>query len=290
MEEPINNTPTSTGGKKIIWIIVVIAVLGLGLAAYFLLLRPNSPVKTGLLGGAGKLNSSCKYNDPDLCKFINNWKDIKYFTVNSTSTFEGKPIKMVLMSAGDDRTQIINYEDNAEGMNIITIGKDTYTKDYTDNKWVKTTQEASANDSITKDFNFDDKAELAQDQTTYKKIGTEACGKLTCFKYQVLDTSIPDSTEYILFDNKQYMLRKTISIGKDNNRAEAEFDYSKISIDVPSPVKDSIAIPSDRSSADTPITSGATSTTQNSPSVNSDASVSSEDIPVDTGDTEVISE
>lgn len=290
MEEQTNIAPSGSGSKKLIWVILaVVGALALAAVAYFLFFRSGSSLGSGLLG-ASKLNSSCKYNDPDLCKFVNNWKEIKYFTVNSTSTFEGKPIKMILKSAGDDRTQIINYEGETEGMNIITIGKDTYTKDYTDNKWVKTTLEGTSTDSITKDFNFDDKAELAQDQTTYKKIGTEACGKLTCFKYQVIDPSVPDSTEYILFDNKQYMLRKTISIGKDNNRAEAEFDYSKISIDVPSPVKDSIAIPTDRPSASTPITSGTSTSSQSSTVSTPDVSSGTEDIPVDTSETEVLSE
>lgn len=290
MEEQTNITPSGSGSKKLIWaILAVVGVLALAAVAYFLFFRSGSSSGSGLLG-ASKLNSSCKYNDPDLCKFVNNWKEIKYFTVNSTSTFEGKPIKMVLKSVGDDRSQIINYEGDSEGANIITIDKDTYTKDYTDNKWVKTTQEASTNENITKDFNFDDKAGLAKDQTTYKKIGTEACGKLTCLKYQVIDPSLPDSTDYILFDDKQYLLRKTISIGRDGNRAEAEFDYSKISIDVPSPVKESIVIPTDRPTADTPTTSGLSTSSQSSTTDISDASSGAEDIPVDTGDTVEVTE
>jgi len=45
---------------------------------------------------------------------------------------------------------------------------------------------------------------------TYKKVNTEACGNLTCFKYQVLNTTPTESTEtqYMWFDNKGFMLRK----------------------------------------------------------------------------------
>lgn len=47
-----------------------------------------------------------------------------------------------------------------------------------------------------------------------------------------------NSKEYILFDDKDYLLRKTITEGPDNNLATSEFDYSKITISEPSPIKE----------------------------------------------------
>jgi hypothetical protein len=196
------------------------------------------------------LNSNCKYNDPDLCKFLNNWQDVKYFTANSTSTFEGKQQQTVMKSINPDKFQMTSLAGSAENFNMISIGDTTYTKDYTDNKWLKVTSEKESDTVKSSKDEFD--YNLEEDKTEYKKIGTEACGKLTCFKYQVIDPEQADfnSKEYILFDNKEYTLRKTITEGPDNNIAIIEFDYSKISIDVPSPIKEdaSSSIPSAPSS------------------------------------------
>lgn len=225
--------------SSLLTIVLIIVVLAALAVFYFLVYKKSG---NSVVSKVVPVSSTCKYNDPDLCKFINGWKDVKYYTVNSTSTFEGKEIKFVMKSIGDDKSQIVSSADNTENMNIITIGNDTYTKDYTDNKWVKSTRTLQTdNDAnlVKDDLKFDDKAESVKDKTEYKKVGIEACGKLTCFKYQVIDPAITDSTEYIFFDNKQYQLRKTISVGPDNNQSTSEFDYSKISIDIPSPIKES---------------------------------------------------
>jgi hypothetical protein len=74
--------------------------------------------------------------------------------------------------------------------------------------------------------------------TTYKNLGTEACEKLTCYKYQVIDTGVPDDTQYIWFDNKDYQLRRTRYEGKDGSVSESTYSYNKFNITVPSPVKE----------------------------------------------------
>lgn len=237
--------PAQSAGQKkspILAIVLVVIVVLIAAGVYFVFFAKSAA--KSILSSVAPISAECKYNDKDLCKFINGWKEVKYYTVNSTSTFEGKEQKTVLKSVGTDKSQIIGSEAGTENMNIIRIGNDTYTKDYTDNKWTKMTSnpDKSTFDSVNNGLEFDQKEESAVDKTEYKKIGTEACGKFTCFKYQVIDSAVTDSTEYILFDNKEYQLRKTISIGKDNNQSIAEFDYSKISIDVPSPVKEAAAI------------------------------------------------
>ncbi|MCX6809591.1 MAG: hypothetical protein NTZ65_02485 [Candidatus Berkelbacteria bacterium] len=235
----------SAPSKKspVLAIVIILVVLAALAVAYFVFFAKKSG--TSIVNKIVPISSSCKYNDPDLCKFINGWKEIKYFSATTTSTFEGKEVKMTMKSVGSDKTQLTSYQGDNEDMNIVTIGNDTYTKDYTDGKWVKSTitpQSDSSANTIKDELQFNQKAEKAEDKTEYKKIGTEACGKLTCFKYQVIDPAITDSTEYILFDNKDYQLRKTISVDKSNNQSISEFSYSKISIDVPSPIKEEAAI------------------------------------------------
>jgi hypothetical protein len=75
-------------------------------------------------------------------------------------------------------------------------------------------------------------------KTTYKSLGQEACAKLTCYKYKVIDSSAPDDNEFIWFDTKDYQLRKLRHEDKDGGVSEQTYSYDKISIVVPSPVKE----------------------------------------------------
>ncbi len=240
-------TPSTPESKKpntclIVGIILVIVFALLAAGGFLLYRTGTSFVKKAV--STATLNPNCKYNDPDLCKFLNNWKTIKYYTVNSTSTFEGKEQKSIMKSVGTDRFQMTNITGGSENFNMISIANTTYTKDYTDNKWLKTTYEAGSEDQTVDEIKDSLDYDTEEDQTEYKKIGEETCGKYTCLKYQVIDPSAADqsSKEYILFDNSQYLLRKTITEGPDNNLAISEFDYSKISIEEPSPVKETFSL------------------------------------------------
>lgn len=240
--------------KKVILVLaILIGILVLGGGGYFAynrFVKGESGIPAVLTGKT--LNPNCKYNDPDLCKFINGWKENKYYTANDNSTDKaGKQSKAIFKIVGDDRSQMIFYEGDKEVMNTISIGDTTYTKDYSDNKWWKQTSKPADSEISNKEseFKFDDKAEETEDKTTYKKIGKEACGKYTCFKYQVIDPAATDSTQYIYFDDKQYQLRKMRTELKDGAVSETTFDYSRISISEPSPTKEgspygNITIPS----------------------------------------------
>ncbi|MCL5407297.1 MAG: hypothetical protein M1429_02265 [Patescibacteria group bacterium] len=217
--------------KTILIILAIIIVLGVG--GYFAYTKfVKSDTSGGILSKV-TLNPNCKYNDPDLCKFINGWKEIKYYTINSNDVNEGVQTQTVFKLA-NDKTQIISSQGGKEVYNVITIGDTTYTKDFNDNQWwkmtAKPTETASPSEQDQPNFN-------ESDQTTYQKIGTDACGNLTCFKYQEIDPNITDSTQYIYFDNKDYQLRKMSTVGKNGSSSEATIDYAKISISEPSPVK-----------------------------------------------------
>lgn len=217
--------------KKVILIVLGIVILAVG--GYFIY---NKFFKTS--GGSSSVTSSkpdsnCKYNDPDLCKFINGWKNVKYYTLTSDDTFQGVNTKSVLKFANNN-IQITMSENGKENYNTITIDNTTYTKDYTDNQWWKMTSTPSptASAQAQEELNF-----AETDQTTYQKIGTEACDKLTCFKYQEIDPNVTDSTTYIYFDNKDYLLRKMTTTTTDGSTSNATIDYSKVSVSAPSPVK-----------------------------------------------------
>ena len=168
---------------------------------------------------------------------MNNWKDIKSFTMTSVTTDKDNKKNEYIFKIDNEDSQMISNENGKENYNYIVIGDTSYTKDYTDNKWFKYTSKDEKNDELEK-IDFDDKESSIEDKTTYKRIGEEACGKLTCFKYQVLDPAMIDSIEYIYFDNKEYTLRKTRDELKDGTVSESTFDYSNVKLSVPSPIKE----------------------------------------------------
>ena len=283
------STKSSGGGGKVIAIVIVllIVILGGGYVAYAKLIKKASSLAEILSPASTlKLNPNCKYNDPDLCKFMNGWKDVKDMTMTSESTAkDGKKDKLTLKTTGSNKSQMVSEESGKENYNAITIDNTTYTKDYTDNKWFKYTSTPEKDLAKTEEskISFDTKADSTVDKTTYKKIGTEACGSLTCFKYQEIDPSITDTTQYIYFDNKEYMLRKTRSEGKDGSADESLFDYSSVSISAPSPTKEGNPLGDIPTSA-LPDLNSVTTPTDSSNSSNAipDSTVPTDSLPVDT--------
>lgn len=228
------------GGKsKLILIIVgVLILLGGGAFAYTKLGGSNSTIN-GVVNKV-TLNSNCKYNDPDLCKFMNNWKAVKQLTMTTNSSDStGKSITSTFIMDGDNKSQMISSTAGKEEFNMITIDKTTYTKDYSDNKWFKyTSTDDDSTSTYKSDIDFDDKAENVEDKTTYEKIGKEACGNFTCFKYKVIDPAVTGGADYIYFDDKEYLLRKTRNESSDGALYEATYDYGKTSVTEPSPTKE----------------------------------------------------
>ncbi len=221
-------------------IFVALVILGGGYYAYAKVYKKTSSIIKEVATNT-TLNPICKYNDPDLCKFINNWKDLKYMTMKTTSTAkDGKVTSWTMKTEGENNSQMTSEENGNENYNTITIGNTTYTKDYADNKWFKYVRNETddTTTSIDNNIDFDEKADQVEDKTTYQKIGQEGCGKYTCFKYKVVDPSNTETTEYIYFDNKEYQLRKTRSEDKDGTISESTLDYSKINISEPSPTKE----------------------------------------------------
>lgn len=231
------NLSSKQSGLAPIAMIIAVVVIAAAAGGYFLL---NKGGGISLPGGVG-LNPNCKYNDPDLCKFINNFKVTNSFSAKSTTTDNtGKKFDSIFESIGSDKTHIVYSEAGKESFNVITIGDVTYTKDYSDNKWWKQ-QQPKAEKQLETQSNIKDeiaKTEAPEDKTTYKKIGVEACGSRQCFKYQVINPDNTDTTDYLWFDNSEYLLRRERNEAKDGSVTDTEMGYTGININVPTPTKD----------------------------------------------------
>jgi hypothetical protein len=229
-------------GKAIIGIAVLVIVVAGGA---FFFAKSNGSSSSPLNGLVkAPLNANCELKDPDLCKFYNNWQNVKDYSITSTSKDKtGESGDSVFEISGENSHMLVK-QNGKDAMEIINIDKTTYTKDYTDNKWWKHTYEPDKNNDLTKDITDKtkfDESKAVEDKTTYKSLGKEACGDLQCFKYQMVSPDDAGSTELIWFDDRDYLLRKQSSTDKEGNTSESVFAYNGVHIAVPAPVKEGSA-------------------------------------------------
>lgn len=234
------------GFAPLLIVIIVVVVIGVG---YVLMQKSGkAPVVPGL--GSVGLNPNCKYNDPDLCKFFNKMMTGDMFKngfsgTSTTTDKSGKKMVSRFESVGSDKTHMMTSENGKETFNFIKIGNASYMKDYSDGTWIKTVMEEpkTTEGKQTGGFSPEDmknmfsKEKTAEDKTIFKKIGKEACGPYSCFKYQSINPDMADITQYIFFDDATYTMRKTQTVSKDGMVTEFEFDYNPVSITEPSPLK-----------------------------------------------------
>ena len=220
--------------------LILIAVVAIGLVGF-----AGWKAMSGKKDGSNPvsraaLEAACTEKDKNICKFQASWKEQKYYTVITRSTGEDVVSESTYKSEGENRFHVITTGQFAS--EIITIGKTTYTK-APNGTWWKQTAKPEETKQYSESFDYSGPEEASNsenptDTTTYKSLGTEACGNLTCFKYQVLNSSTPEDKEYSWFDTDDYQLRRTRTELKDGTVNDSTFSYDKVTIQVPSPVRE----------------------------------------------------
>ena len=187
------------------------------------------------------LNPNCEYEDPELCKFMNNWAAQTNYAVATTAKMAGMQMESLYEIDGNEKFHSVSKQNGKEDSNMISIGDTTYMLDYKDNKWWKMTTKpddttTSQVKEIKDEFKMSEKGE--EDKTVYKFIVKEACGDKTCFKYEMITPDSTDNKQYMWFDDSEYLMRKTSFEDKENGSSESIYTYGLVSISVPSPVKE----------------------------------------------------
>jgi uncharacterized protein (UPF0333 family) len=230
----------------VVLVVAVLAAVG-GVGYYVMNKQKKTDTKTNASTAAASkaVNEECMkaLNDSDFCKFASNWNGLEsYKAVITGSGAEGNSV-MTIEVENSKRSKFTMTVNGAETMASVTIDNTSYIKDLTDGKWAKYTSTTQDNDTDVKDdisinFKDDPATPEKEDATTYAKIGKEACGKLTCFKYKVTDPSTPADEQFVWFDDKDYLLRQWSNKSEGVTSLMA-ISYEKVSISVPSPVKES---------------------------------------------------
>ena len=126
---------------------------------------------------------------------------------------------------------------------MIVIGDTTYVKDPQDGSWWKQVSKPEKSEEKGSTFKAPSiqeiKDEFTKKQNTaeFKQLGTEACGALSCYKYQEVDNGDTGSGRTFWFDNKDYLLRKDEQKFGEFTSTNV-YTYDSVNITAPAQAKD----------------------------------------------------
>lgn len=185
-----------------------------------------------------------KYHDKDLCKFVAAEAaqpfDKASTVVTMTSSDSNGTSNIVLSSDGKGNNSLTMSGGSSGSLNSITLDGHTYIQMQAGGAWIdegasgssasSSDSSAAASDNSLKSFTAD------LSGFTYTKADKEACGELTCFKYQIVDAANPGTTQTCWFDTKNYLLRE-YKTHDSNGDLDMKVAYQKVTITKPSPIQ-----------------------------------------------------
>lgn len=230
------------GLTPVMIVVAVVVVAAIGFIGYKVtqkdsVLSNATPAQKAVISECEKL-----YNDKELCKFAANSdiEKLSYQMVVTSTDAQGKTSTLTMLSDGKDNSQV-NGTTEGQAYDAITLNGTSYVKDSSDGQWFKfapSNTAAPQTDDLSDDIKVSSTFSATADKNySYKKIGKEKCGKLTCFKYQFTDKTQPDSTQFVWFDTKDYRMQRFSFKDKDSS-TDMVITYKSVKISEPSPTKD----------------------------------------------------
>lgn len=181
------------------------------------------------------------FKDKDLCKFTGNYAidKLSYKLTLNSSGDEGATTT-IMLNDGKGNSQVTSQTDG-QTTEFITLNNVSFMKDPADGQWWKFAANNSAapkQENPVSDVKFNTMVdEAASTKVSYKKLGKEKCGNLTCFKYQMVLSDQSNDIYYVWFDDKDYRMQHSYT--KDaQGTSDMVFEYTTVKISQPSPVKD----------------------------------------------------
>ncbi len=221
------------GAGKLVFFLVLLVIAGVGFAAWRLLREEKHP--TTHPSQQSTTTIPCVSSDKTLCKFISGWEPSTSYRFIVRETTDGATTTSTYEYDLNGPDKIHTTVDGDPSYEVITIGNTIYTK-AGGVWWKEVVKQTSSNKSSSSSSHDNTKDFAAVKPTQYSASGKEACGKLHCYKYKVNDPGNPDTEEFIWFDNQDYKLRK-LSFENADTTSEQTYEYVKVHISEPSPVK-----------------------------------------------------
>jgi outer membrane lipoprotein-sorting protein len=223
---------TQGASRVALFLIILLVLGGIGYAAW----RLSHVNKKQSVKQEEQAAIKCVSDDQTICKFITRWKpeDSYRFTLEETTDGVTTTTTSDYDLSGPDK--IHTKVEGATPSEVISIGDTVYTK--AGGTWWKETIKhgSESGGSHGKKDQSDQDFETVK-PTQYSRVGKEACGKLQCYKYEVNDPGNADTQQFVWFDDKEYKLRK-LTFETADTSSEQTFEYIKVKITAPSPVKD----------------------------------------------------
>lgn len=231
-------------------IVLIVIVLGVIGGIYWFVIRDKDS-NTGAnqsaedKAAASAMLAACEkeVGDDDFCKYASNMGSLysyqESFTAVTTGSFGGMETTSTMKSDGKGNMHTIST--TSQGVaESISLNNVTYTKASGQNFWYRipsdTTTSSDDEEEDAPSYDFDS-SESTGPKTIYKNLGKEACGNLTCIKYQTYSEDTPNNTWTVWFDDKEFKTRKMEMIG-EGYTSTTVYTYEPVTITEPSPVQD----------------------------------------------------
>lgn len=216
------------GAGHLMIILVIVVLLGIAGAGYYVWSQNKDKDSNGNSQSAAskEAEAECKrtIEDKDLCKMASNADfDKENYVLVITGSQDGEQFSWTVQNDGD------NAHTTILGMETITYNGDSYMKD-TDGTWVKypKSDDEDLTDDLTDNLDFSD-----EEATWYTKVGKEACGSLTCFRYSYKDPNDATNNAEFWFDDKDYKIRKITSTSPEGGSMEMVITYGNAKVSPP---------------------------------------------------------
>lgn len=218
----------------------VIVVLVVGLATWMVIGGQKAGSKDNSNGTktTNTIYASCmtNYHDSRLCKFASQYTPLAKTAYQATvvvTSPQGTVSNLTYSSDGGGNSEVTGTSDGQQLSSIQLRGAD-YIR-VTGSGWIEYPAGATntpAQTDPTANLNI----AVGQSNLSFQYLGTQACGSMTCYKYQVVDRTQPTATQDMWFDTTSYKLRQWTYHGSTGSTSMT-ISYQPITIAAPSPVK-----------------------------------------------------
>lgn len=202
----------------------------------------TTPATTSDTTAASAAQKAClaAFHDTDLCKFVAAETATPLaktqYKMTITGTSSGVASNITELQDGKSNTAVTII---SGGSSISTISLDgqSYTQASAGSPWITYGAGSSSSSQPSPDATLTTALNNLT-AASYTKLGKEACGSLTCFKYQIQSKATPNATQYIWFDTKDYLMRQYYETGvAGGDTFTMVINYQSVTINKPSPVQ-----------------------------------------------------